>query len=355
MKSVLMAMVTSLLVVAPPNAGKGIRTVPLNAWQVNNYEWTKDKFSGNWSSNIFFVKDNKAYHKTETLWKTIYKDMVSSGTAPTGISYIGPLPGNGLVDRRHKNKSRDTIIFMPMEINLDKPVDVIVWLHGLGGFKKRDFETRVLKNTNELVKSKKNFIIIIPEMPWSKNTDTPRTRQGRVFVKKDQFATFMKSATAVVNDYLIPIRTNKHESEKVKHKLTVGKAILIGHSAGGSALMSISRSGGLDWLSENFVGGANDVKIVFSDAGYGYWTDHTWLSYKKRTDSEFVLLVRKGDKPHKHTKRFLKRFRKKPANIKTIVFKRSAYSHSDIGDQALMWAYRDTMFERSGCGEGKIK
>ena len=116
--------------------------------------------------------------------------------------------------------------------------------------------------------------------------------------------------------------------------------------------MSISKSGGLDWLYNRKQ--RPHVKIVFSDAGYGHWTDVAWKYFKSRIDkhyTEFILLTRKWDRPHRNTKRWLKRFRNVPSNIIHKVFNRKT-THAGIGDQALEWAY---YLEESGCGEGERK
>ena len=114
--------------------------------------------------------------------------------------------------------------------------------------------------------------------------------------------------------------------------------------------MSISKSGGLDWLYEKK--NATGIKIIFSDAGYGHWTDVTWKYFKlkgKNTNTEFILLTRKWDKPYRHTMRFLKRFNNVPSNIKHIVFDRNLITHAGIGDEAFTWVYP---VNESGCGEG---
>ncbi len=111
--------------------------------------------------------------------------------------------------------------------------------------------------------------------------------------------------------------------------------VIIGHSAGGSAIRSAARSGHLDIIQPN--------RIIFSDAGYGRWTDGAWIHHvKDHSGCEFVLLVRKWDTPHRHTMRFLKRFgRSIPSNIHLRIFSRREFTHSSIGNQALLWSFKD--------------
>lgn len=300
------------------------------------------------------ITNGNTYNRTKKTWEKAYRESTQLDNAPRGTTYISPIKGNGYPDRLHKNRARDTIIFVPEGINFNESIDVIFYFHGLGGFKKRDFGTRVLSHLKYFKEKKKNYLVVIPEMPWSRNTSTPRSRQGRVFNKKDQFATFTNSVIKVVVALFEPSVVKR--SQCMEYNLcqfNFGNIILVGHSAGGSTLMSISKSGGLDWLYTRKRGGALSVKVIFSDAGYGRWTDITWKNFRLKgpnTHTKFILLTRKWDRPHKNTKRFLKRFKTIPNNIRHIVFDRKIVTHAGIGDQALKWAH---LLDWSGCGEGK--
>jgi hypothetical protein len=285
------------------------------------------------------------YSKTKQVWEKVYDDLTKHQKAVRGLTYIAPLRGNGYTDRLHKNGRRDTIVFIPQDTDLSKPVDFIFYFHGLGGFKERDFKTRILRHTKS-IPSSANYIIIIPEMPWSKNTSTPRTRQTLVFQKKKEFPTFVAAVTKIAVSLAAPTI-----AERVRcfvHNicaLPIAKAILLGHSAGGGTLMSISRSGNLDWFYNKRR--AKEVKIIFSDAAYGQWLAMTWTYFKAKEVSvygwawqtEFILLTRKGDKPHRHTLRFLKRLNKIPKNITHIEFERHLMTHNDIGNTSFKWVY----------------
>ena len=304
------------------------------------------------SANEIVITIPTTHQKTKMLWSRAYRDLTEQEQSIRGGTFIGPLEGNGTNDRLHNNKARNTIIFVPQDVNFEKPVDLIFYFHGLGGFKDRDFRTRVLRHTKTLNVSNSNYILVIPEMPWSINTSTPRTRQGRVFYKKNQFSLFLNSTIAVIVAIFdsSDVRANTCIKKNIC-QFNFGDAILIGHSAGGSALKSISKSGGMDELYTKF--NAQSVSVVFSDAGYGHWTDVTWKYFKlkKQTPTEFVLLTRKWDRPYNNTVRFLKKFRKKPDNIRHIVFGRREMTHGDIGDHALTWAYSS---HESECGERGI-
>ena len=301
------------------------------------------------------ITNHNTYNLTKKTWVHAYKYTTQNGSAVKGMTYIAPLMGNGWKDRLHKNGARDTIIFVPEKTNFEEAIDIIIYFHGHGGFKERDFKTRVLRHTKSLQEEERNFIIIIPEMPWSKNTSTPRKRNGRVFTGKKQFATFINSAIKVVVTLFdpSPVRQNQCAVHNLCH-FNFGNAVLIGHSAGGSTLMSISKSGGLNWLYDGKNRKALSIQIVFSDAGYGRWTDITWKHFKFRRSAsvEFTLLTRKWDRPYNNTKRFLKRFRIIPRSVRHIAFDRKTITHAGIGDQAFKWLY---LLSGSGCGEGEGK
>ena len=298
------------------------------------------------------ITESRTYYKTKRTWQNTYDTLIKNNGTVKGAAFIAPIKGNGYHDSRHRNGARDTIIFVPSTTKFNKSIDIIFYFHGLGGFKERDFKTRVLKHTKSF--KGRNYIVVIPEMPWSRNTSTPRSRQGRVFSKKNQFSTFVTSVVKVVVTLFepSPVKRNNCMLRNIC-QFNFGKTILVGHSAGGSTLMSISKSGGLDWLYKK--NSPHSLKVIFSDAGYGRWTDATWKNFKSKnfnTSTKFILLTRKWDRPHKNTKRFLKKFKNKPINIKHVVFNRST-THAGIGDQALSWVYKLLESESSGCGEGE--
>jgi hypothetical protein len=299
------------------------------------------------------VIESNAYWVTTKTWTNAYENLIRVKAVAEGVAYIAPLKGNGLRDRLHKNKARDTIVFIPKNATFKKSLDIIFYFHGLGGFKERDFKTRVLRHTKSF-SLEKNYIIVVAEMPWSKNTSTPRSRQGRVFTGKNQFSDFVGSVLDVAKVHFkstckqtCPYLPYSHPTRN----LAVDNVSLIGHSAGGSALMSISRSGGLNWLED--VAKVKTLKVIFSDASYGYWLDTAWKHFKPKTDISinFIVLTRKFDKPYRNAKRFLKRFKITPQNITHHVFNRRT-THADIGDQSLIWVY---LSDESGCGEGEIE
>lgn len=254
--------------------------------------------------------------KTKTRWvKALEKHGV------TGTTFIGTIPGNGYADKKHPRGHRDAIVFAPSTIDYKKPVEFVFFFHGLEGFGEHDFDVRLARNIKTLMNDK-NFILIFPEMPWSQNTSTPRSRQNKAWVGAKPYEDlnlFSECALVAIYRYF--------SSELFEHPNTV---TLIGHSAGGGALKQAALSGSLDFVQP--------TKIIFSDADYNDYTKTVWEKYvKDHPECNLKILVRDGDKPYKKTVSFLKRFSGKiPENIDFITLSRK-FSHKKIGDQILLW------------------
>jgi len=269
------------------------------------------------TSNSTIISPLGVSKKTVTNWEAALKKH-----GVTGTSWVGTVPGNGYLDKKHPRDHRDTIIFAPSTIDYREPVEFVFFFHGLNGFGEHDFNVRLAKNIKILMKERKNFVLIFPEMPWSQNTSTPRGRQSRAWIGKQPYEDlrlFSECAFVVIH--------RKFSSTVFKHPNTI---TLIGHSAGGGALKQAALSGSLDFVQPN--------KIIFSDGDYNNYTLVVWAKYvKNHPDCNLKLLVRKGDKPHKKTEKFLKPFKGSyPKNIDFIVFSRN-YTHKKIGDNALLW------------------
>jgi len=271
------------------------------------------------TSTKLYLSHRGFYAPTVEAWETSLKELGVGGT-----SWIGVLGGNGVSDRGHANKARDSIIFVPHCADFSRSINVLVFFHGLEGFSKRDFQKRIIPHVRKLCRSQMNFVLLIPELPWSKNVR--RSQKGRRGVwrgmRGDNFATYIQNS-------LLKVRTGPFQINLGSWNM--GEIILIGHSNGGSALRFAAKGGSLEKVKPS--------KIIFSDADYGMWTKATWDHYiKKHPQTQLYVLVRGGDTPHKQTRRFLRSFEKGiPTNIHMKVFSRASYSHTDIGDEALLW------------------
>ena len=250
------------------------------------------------------------YKPTVSKWKTAV-----SNASFDSISWIWNL---GTPDRKHKNGSRDTILMVPDSAVPDN-ITLLVWFHGLGGFKKGTFEKRILPQVENIVEAGNSVAIAIPEMPWSINTSTPRKRQGQVWRSPGDLERYISGVKERLQTWSI-----------ITHGVDLGsvRIVFVGHSAGGSAMMSAAKEGGLCRLKPE--------AIVWSDASYGYWLDSAWNGCIKNTDTELYILVRKWDKPHKNAQRLIKRIKRRKsspkADVHYQVLNRKHWTHSRIGN-----------------------
>lgn len=269
----------------------------------------------NEKSHVLIDGFDGAYQKSVDRWQgAISKHDIS------GISFIGRIPGNGYKDRHHHNGSRDTLIFLPSGLTSEKQVEIIYFFHGLGGFGKRDFEIRLAPSIKKMVSQGRNFILIVPELPWSSNTNTPRGRQSKAW--KD------KSGTTLVRFFL-----------HIHHLFHVGLEIpvfdsdpivtIVAHSGGGGALKTIAKAKVLETLRPNV--------IVMSESSYGSWANQVWKHYiKGNPDCKLVFLLLKGGEPYQRTTKLLKKIGDLPSNIKVKLYNRREYSHVKVGDNSLV-------------------
>ena len=104
-------------------------------------------------------------------------------------------------DNLHVVKHRDVIIWIPKTTDLNSDFIAVVWFHGhMGYFPKRTFQNRTLKQFVPLVNDK-NFVVIIPEMPWSVHTKTPTKRNGRLWMKEGSFLNFIKQVEYILLEH----------------------------------------------------------------------------------------------------------------------------------------------------------
>lgn len=270
-----------------------------------------------------FILGEKVYEPTLAAWKSA---IAGSGLEVRTVTWIGAVEGNGVGDHKHKNKSRNTIIFAPKNVKFDDTLETIFYFHGLTGFTKKEFVNRVLPNLDKMIKRGQNFILVFPELPWANQTLTRRGRQRVVWNYKDRenFNIFYSNILTLINSKFL--KSSEPRAWRPEN------LIIIGHSAGGSAIRMAAKNGGLVT--------ANPKRVVFSDASYGTWLDQAWNSYfSNNPDCEVVVLVRKGDNPWLNAVRFLKRFRNVPERLKPYVFNRKKYTHTSIGNQALLWSW----------------
>lgn len=203
-------------------------------------------------------------------------------------------------DDKHKNGSRDYIVWAPaMAGTTDKTIGV-VWFHGHTGFSKRTFNKRIVEQFSPHM-ADKDFFVVIPEMPWSWNTSTRTKRNGRIWEKQGEFLEFIKRVKSDVRELGV------HDIEWR----------VVGHSAGGSTLATIGSTGDLCKLKP--------TKIIWSDSTYGRWLGKA----NKDCLQEFVSDVYITG--HSSTAWFPKQFAKTHAGRNVKIHQRRL-THKQVGD-----------------------
>ena len=232
-----------------------------------------------------------------------------------GISWIGNLPSNGLQDEQHLSGKRETIIYSPVSTDFSAPVELIYYFHGFKEFGDgHDFEKRIIQSSKKMSKEqKRNFVIIIPELPWSINTKTPTGRQTSAWTGKDNFGRFHQEVLNILK-------------ESFSSSLNVGYITIVGHSAGGGAIKTASLS--FDFVKPN--------KIVFSDGDFGDYIQSVWDKYvSKDSNVQYDILVQEKGTPFKKAKDFKNKISASVKNVNIEVL--NGKSHRDIGDYALQY------------------
>lgn len=255
------------------------------------------------------------YKKIVNQWS----QSVAKVSTVSSTSYI--IRKSGGKDALHKNKHRNAIVWIPDTTDLSKDFIVVFWFHGHWGYvPSRTFEDRTLKQFMPLTTSN-NFVVVIPEMPWSVHTTTPTKRNGLLWLKPYDFMAFVDQVYSVLYNH------NNRNAQLLKSLGDIDYKV-VGHSAGGSTIKRLGITGDLCRISPSMV--------VWSDSSYGTWLDHAWKGcLSKNPHIRVKVLVAKWDSPYKNATRFMKQFGKNPPeHLSLHVFERPL-THKMIGNSAV--------------------
>ena len=266
---------------------------------------------------VHTVKWEKGVNKKVVKEWSLSLDKISTKSSTT---YIKKKVGGK--DSLHIKGHRDVIIWIPSSTNLSKQITVVVWFHGHWGFvPKRTFEDRTLKQFNPKT-SEKNFVLVIPEMPWTVHGKTPTKRNSLVWKKQGDFLRFINQVEKTIIKHLnkknVNAKTTKEKFRKFDYRI-------VGHSAGGSTIKRLGINGDLCRI--------NPSMVVWSDSSYGPWLRLAWNGcLKKRRDIKIKVFVSKGDSPWKRALQFINTFKVVPENLKLFIMKKPKWKHKTIGD-----------------------
>ncbi len=223
-------------------------------------------------------------------------------------------------DKLHRKGHRDVIVWIPKNTDLTKDFITVMWFHGHYGYVPyRTFEDRTLKQFVPLVGSK-NFVVVIPEMPWSVHTPTPTKRNSLLWLKPGDFMKFVSQVESVLLNH---VKGKVGDATQTKRSLGKIDYKVVGHSAGGSTIKRLGITGDLCKL--------NPSMVVWSDSSYGNWLEKAWDGCLGNSNIMVKVFVQKWLSPWKRTVAFLEKLQEPPINLKLYV-KNKGWSHKLIGD-----------------------
>lgn len=235
-------------------------------------------------------------------------------------------------DKLHRVGHRDVIVWIPSTTDLSKDFTVVIWFHGHYGFvPSRTFEDRTLRQLVPLSKNK-NFVLVVPEMPWSVHAKTPTKRNSLLWMKKGDFLGFVEQVKGI----LIKHRTDNmlRESNAETPKTGFGKIDyrIVGHSAGGSTIKRLGITGDLCKI--------NPSMVVWSDSSYGSWLRNAWDGcLANHRDILVKVFVVKGGTPWRKATQFMGQFQGPPENLELHIMKPPKWSHKLIGDNVVSLSF----------------
>lgn len=162
-----------------------------------------------------------------------------------GWHWLGYLPGN---------QNRETAVLIPAGVDLSRPVEVVYYLHGHHGTVAKslgDPHTGFAAEITAQDQAGHNRVWIIPQGP-------PKEKDYTWFHPQYQgsIQSFQSHAEARL--------------QALAPGLQIGRITVMGHSAGGRAILNASSNG------------LKADRIDFLDGSYGYWASATWANQRRQ-------------------------------------------------------------------------
>ena len=251
------------------------------------------------------------YKKTTKKWV----NALNQSGKVSSTSYINKQLGGR--DKLHAVKHRDGIIWIPDSTNLSEEFIMLIWFHGHYGYdEQRTFNDRTLKQIVPKAREGVNFVLVLPEMPWTVHGKTPTKRNSLIWTKEGQFLEFIDKT------YSLLYRHNKNKSlGEIDYRI-------VGHSAGGSTIKRLGITGDLCKIGPSMV--------VWSDSSYGLWLRNAWDGCLASNRNILVkVFVAKGGPPWRRATQFMGEFQGSPENVELHVMRKPKWSHKLIGDNVV--------------------
>lgn len=224
---------------------------------------------------------------------------------PPGRSWIGACKTQGLDDSRFgkdaKGKpigkaSRANIIWYSNSTDFGQQWELMYFFHGLNEFTQKTFEEQIAPQISTAVAQGRNFVLVMPELPWSKNFGGKRQHSafnpsvvGNILDGGSQNKRFRKYHAEIMK------RLNELHGKK---KLTPNLVSIYAHSAGGGALKYAAKSGCLKSVGVE--------RLFLSDCDYMGVTKSVWDEYVKTNKNVWMTCMTRKGKPRKATDKAFK-------------------------------------------------
>mgnify|MGYP001611367210 CR=1 FL=1 len=276
-----------------------------------------------------------------------------------GTTWIGKLNSNGKNDDYHREDTgRDVIIFAPTTTDLSKKVEIIYYFHGIYGFTLSDMKDRVAKQAKEMSQAGRNIVIVFPELPWSKGTETVEGQcTGSEALSSNIRWCRSGGSSSIWNGIDSNLYELNNEVVTVIRDFPTASGILdytvhfVGHSRGGAALLY---SALYPSVINNYLSQIKPERITFSDSGYEWdgkipYTEVFNNYVKSNPSAEMYLLVQgpinPSDSPTQNAVNFMKQIDTNFPGVNNY-YQATGYQiyyvplsklHGEIGQMSLAW------------------
>lgn len=258
---------------------------------------------------------------TKAQWKkTVEKQL------PPGKSWMGICKNQGMDDEKFK-ASRSNIIWYSNSTDFKQPWELMYFFHGLNEFTGKTFEKQIAPQISTAVAQGRNFVLVMPELPWSK--EFGGKRQSSAFKEPKQFE---KYHTEILDSLQSLSATSATQTAPTPSFISI-----YAHSAGGGALKNIAQD--LQTIKPN--------RLFLSDCDYTGVTSAVWKRYISTPagkDAWMTCITTKG-KTRKATEKVFKDEIKEVQKTRELYHIKTKKSHSWCGENCMI-TISDELIER---------